>query len=141
MSDNAKFWNKDCIHVRCMQFVSIRWSCIGCFVNNIFIDCIWVNLQYTYSGWLRYGGKTHQHVWRKSSKALQVSNVLWISYTYCSSTECRQALKASRFLGLRHALNDTLMYFLIAIVYRFGAFLITLGDDHILHLEFDDLYM
>ena len=55
-------------------------------------------------------------------------------------TECRQALKASCFLGFGHALNDALTYFLIATVYWFGAFLIALDDDHFLHLEFDDLY-
>jgi len=52
----------------------------------------------------------------------------------------RKALKSSYFLGLGHAINDAMIYFLCAAVFRLGAFQITLDESHALHREFDDIF-
>jgi len=52
----------------------------------------------------------------------------------------RKALKGSHILGIGNGFTDGFIYFMYAIVFRFGTFLITLDEDHTLHREFDDIY-
>ena len=52
----------------------------------------------------------------------------------------RKALKTSIILGIGNGFNDGFIYFLDAIIFRFGTFLITLDEDHTLHREFDDIF-
>ena len=52
----------------------------------------------------------------------------------------RKSLRSSYVLGLGYGLTDGLIFFMYAVVFRFGTFLITLDEDHVLHREFDDVY-
>ena len=52
----------------------------------------------------------------------------------------RKSLKTSYILGLGYGFTDGLIFFMYAVVFRFGTFLITLDEDHFLHREFDDVY-
>ena len=52
----------------------------------------------------------------------------------------RKAIKSSHILGIGNGFTDGIIYFLFAVVFRFGTFLITLEEDHVLHREFDDIY-
>ena len=52
----------------------------------------------------------------------------------------RKALKSSYIVGLGNGLTDGIIFCMYAIVFRFGTFLITLDEDHVLHREFDDIY-
>ncbi|XP_065886098.1 ATP-dependent translocase ABCB1-like [Dysidea avara] len=52
----------------------------------------------------------------------------------------KKALNSSHILGIGNGFTDGFIYFMYAIVFRFGTFLITLDEDHTLHREFDDIY-
>ena len=52
----------------------------------------------------------------------------------------RKALKSSHILGIGNGFTDGFIYFMYAIVFRFGTFLIIQDEDHFLHREFDDIY-
>ncbi|XP_065884882.1 ATP-dependent translocase ABCB1-like [Dysidea avara] len=51
----------------------------------------------------------------------------------------KKALKSSIILGIGNGFSDGFVYFMDAIVFRFGTFLITLDEDHSLHEEFNDI--
>ena len=52
----------------------------------------------------------------------------------------RKALRTAYILGFGNGFTDGMFFFLYAVVFRFGTFLITLDEDHVLHREFDDVY-
>ena len=52
----------------------------------------------------------------------------------------RKALKSSHILGIGNGFNDGFIYFMYAIVFRFGTFLIIQDEDHFLYRDFNDIY-
>jgi len=52
----------------------------------------------------------------------------------------RKALRTTYIFGLGSGFTDGIIFVTYAIVFRFGTFLITLDEDHVLHEEFDDIY-
>ncbi|XP_065884883.1 ATP-dependent translocase ABCB1-like [Dysidea avara] len=60
-------------------------------------------------------------------------------FEQCIQSPYQKALRTAYVLGLGNGLADSLACFLNAMVYRFGAFLIAINEDHFLHMEFGDL--
>ena len=55
-------------------------------------------------------------------------------------TPPRRALLSSFVYGLTYGFSQSIIFFLYAIVFRFGAFQVTREPGHVAHLEFQDLF-